>query len=229
MILAIGERYRNRLEKALREQNAQVLWLPDNPDVDERLAGHADLCVFSENNIIIATKEAYSTIVNSLTSEAVKIKSSRNQGPVYPMDAALCACSTGKYILYNPKTVDPLIPKYTNSIPIPVNQGYTNCSVCVISNDAIITADDGIASRAAKEGIDVLKIRYGHIQLEGFDYGFIGGASFLLDTKTIAFTGLLTEHPDEARILAFLEKYGLKPVYLTKTPLFDIGGAVGLT
>ena len=228
MRLAIGERYRNQLEEALREQEAQVLWLPDNPDVDERLAGHADLSVFSENDIILAANGARAELVNCLTCQTVIIESSRKQGPVYPADAALCACSTGKYILYNPKTVDPLIPEHTNSIPILVNQGYTNCSVCVVSNDAIITADDVIASRARQAGMDVLKIRPGHIKLDGFDYGFIGGAAFLLDPGRMAFTGTLSDHPDEARILAFLGKHGQEPVYLTKTPIFDIGGAVAL-
>lgn len=228
MKLAIGERYRNSLEKELRELNARILWLPDNPDVDKRLAGHADLSVFSESNIIIAENSAYNCIVNSLTCNAVIIESSRKQGPVYPADAALCACSTGKYILYNPKTVDPLIPEHTNLIQIPVNQGYTNCSVCVVSSDAIITADDVIASRADLVGMDVLKIQPGHIKLDGFDYGFIGGASFLLDTNRMAFTGILSDHPDETRILGFLEKHGLEPVYLTKTPIFDIGGAIRL-
>lgn len=228
MRLAIGERYRNQLEEALREQEAQVLWLPDNPDVDERLGGHADLSVFSGDSVIVACKKIYSHIVNSLTCKSVILETSVKQRPIYPMDATLCACSTGKYLIYNPKTADPLIPEQTKLIPIPVNQGYSNCSVCVVSNDAIITADDVIASRAERAGMDVLNIRPGHIKLEGFDYGFIGGASFLLDTGRIAFTGTLSEHPDESRILAFLETHGLEPVFLTKTQIFDIGGAVAL-
>ncbi len=228
MKLAIGERYRNRLEEALCELNVRVLWLPDKPDVEERLAGYADLSIFSGDGVIVACKRIQTLIVNSLTYESVILETSVKQGPIYPMDATLCACSTGKYLIYNPKTADPLIPEQTKLIPIPVNQGYTNCSVCVVSSNAIITADDVIASRAEQVGMDVLKIRPGHIKLDGFDYGFIGGASLLLDTKRIAFTGILSEHPDEARILAFLGKHGLEPVYLTKTPIFDIGGAVAL-
>lgn len=228
MKLAIGERYRNQLEEALHEQNAQVIWLPDNPDVDERLAGHADLSVFSGDSVVIASNRAYSTIVNFLTCEAVILESARKQGPIYPMDAALCACSTGKYIICNPKTVDPAILEHANATLIPTNQGYTNCVVCVVSNDAIITADNAIASRAEQAGMDVLKIQPGYIKLDGFEYGFIGGASFLLNQNKLAFTGMLSGHPDKDDILAFLKKHNVEPAFLTQTPIFDIGGAVAL-
>lgn len=228
MKLAIGGRYRTQLDEALRRHNVEVIWLPDNPNVDERLAGHADLCIFSAGNIVVATKSAYSHIVNQLTSGIQLFESTCTQEPSYPADAALCACCTGKYIICNPKTVDPLILEHANAKLITVNQGYTNCSVCVVSDNAIVTADDVIASRAAQAGMDVLKISPGHINLEGFDYGFIGGASFPLDRNRIAFTGRLSEHPDEARIMAFLEQHDVEPVFLTRTPIFDIGGAVTL-
>lgn len=226
MRLAIGGRYREILEDSLNKCNVSVIWLPDNPDVDKRLAGHADLSVFSGDNIVITSNSARSTIVRGLTNGVITATCSRPQSPIYPADAALCACSTGKYIIYNPKTVDPLIPAHTKLISVPVDQGYTNCSVCVVSNDAIITADEMISFRAEQAGMDVLKLQPGYIKLDGFDYGFIGGASFLLDAKRMAFTGILSGHPDEERILTFLNSHGLEPVYLTKYALFDIGGAI---
>ena len=76
--------------------------------------------------------------------------------------------------------------------------------------------------------MDVLQIRPGHIALEGYDYGFIGGASFLLDSNTLAFTGHLDVHPDRDRILDFLRQHGVSAVFLTESPVFDIGGAVRL-
>ncbi|MCD8117342.1 MAG: hypothetical protein LUE21_09570 [Oscillospiraceae bacterium] len=74
--------------------------------------------------------------------------------------------------------------------------------------------------------MDVLEITPGYIELSGYQYGFIGGASFRLDAHTIAFTGTLDRHPDKMRILSFLAKHSVKPVFLTDRPLFDVGGAV---
>ena len=76
--------------------------------------------------------------------------------------------------------------------------------------------------------MDVLRIRPGYIELIGYDYGFIGGAAFLINDHTLAFTGALDRHPDKDRILDFLAQHGVQPVFLTEVPIFDIGGAVAL-
>lgn len=225
---AIGERYRTLLEKPLKNLGINVLWLPNNPDVDPRLAGHADLSLYTKNDTIIAAHGTYPYIVNSLTKTNLSVLPAREQRKLYPHDAGLCVCSTGKYDIYNPRTIDPCVLEVLDGIPIHVNQGYSKCSVCVVSPDGIITSDPAIASKAMAAGMDVLHITPGHILLDGFDYGFIGGASFSLDEETLAFTGTLASHPDESAILAFLKKNGVKPIFLTNIPIFDIGGAISL-
>ena len=229
MTLLIGERYRDRLLKSLSQLCQEILWLPDNPALDPRLAGHADLSVFSADDGHVVVGEAlYDRFVNLFTYKSVTISASQKQGPVYPDDAGLCVCRTGKYTIYNPRTVDPAAEATITGVRIAVPQGYTKCSVCVVSDDAIITADDVIARRAAEHSMDVLKITPGHIRLDGYGYGFIGGASFLPDSHTMAFTGTLDDHPDKSAILSFLAKHGVSPVYLTQEPIFDIGGAIAL-
>lgn len=228
-MLAIGRKYRSWLEEGLKRHTREdIFWLPDNPAVDERLAGHADLNVFSGNGAIVVAKGLYSYIVKELTNIGVPVLPSGEQNSVYPKDAGLCVCRTGRYTIYNPKISDPVLEPYLDSDRIFVNQGYTRCSVCAVSDEAIITADDGISSAAWKKGLDVLKIAPGHISLDGYGYGFIGGATVKLNRNTIAFTGVLDEHPDKDRILQFLQKYYVEPVFLTKTPIFDIGGAIAL-
>ena len=72
---------------------------------------------------------------------------------------------------------------------ISVNQGYAKCSVCVVSENALITSDKSIAQAAAAKGIDVLTIEPGHIELCERYGGFIGGSAFLADKQTLAFAG----------------------------------------
>lgn len=228
-MLAVGGRYRTALEEGIsRYTREKILWLPDNQDIDPRLAGHADLSVFIGNGAVIAARGGYPYIVNYLTRLNIPIILAERQGPTYPKDAGLCICRTGRYTIYNPKTANRQALAYLDPERIAVHQGYTRCSVCVVSDEGIITSDHAIASRASEFGLDVLEITPGHIFLEGYDYGFIGGASFTLNEDTIAFTGTLDEHPDKAAILAFLQKHRKTAVFLTKNPIFDVGGAVTL-
>ena len=107
-----------------------------------------------------------------------------------------------------------------------VNQGYTRCSILVVNNKAVITADKSIEKAMKNNGVEVLLISAGKIVLEGFDYGFIGGASFS-DNNTIYFFGDITKHPDYNKIKEFTSKHNSIIEILCKTqPLTDIGGAV---
>ena len=107
-----------------------------------------------------------------------------------------------------------------------VNQGYTRCSTLVVNEKAVITADKSIEKGMKNNGVEVLLISAGKIVLEGFDYGFIGGASFS-DNNTIYFFGDITKHLDYYKIKEFTSKHNSIIEILCKTqPLTDIGGAV---
>lgn len=228
-MLAIGERYRCLLEAPLKEQTDEsIIWLPDNPDLDPRVAAHADLSLFAVENHIVVAKGIYTHFVNSITFPNTEITTSEYQCAKYPKDAGLCVCVVGEYVFCNPKVVDKsILPWLQTKRVITVNQGYTRCSVCVVADDALITADCSIAHKARDNGIHALLIQPGHILLDGFDYGFIGGATIRIKNR-IAFTGTISHHPDQEEILRFLARHGAEPVFLTEYPIYDIGGAVAL-
>ena len=124
---------------------------------------------------------------------------------------------------------DSLVREYcreNNIETVNVNQGYTRCSTLVVNDKAVITADKSIEKGMKNNGVEVLLISAGNIVLEGFDYGFIGGASFS-DNNTIYFFGDITKHPDYNKIKEFTSKHNSIIEILCKTqPLTDIGGAV---
>ena len=74
----------------------------------------------------------------------------------------------------------------------------------------------------------MLLIQPGHIQLPGYDTGFLGGCCGKLAADKLAFTGQLDLHPDGQRIQSFLEQRGVTAVELTTGPLIDVGGIVPL-
>ena len=229
MTLLIGERYRPKLAQSLAGQGIDVFWLPDNPALDPRLAGHGDLSVFVCKKRAIVAESLYSPdIVNLLTNRGYETVRSGRQGPAYPKDAGLCVCRTGRYTIYDPKTADPAVLDIADGVLVAVAQGYTKCAALIVDDHSIVTADPGVSRVAKTAGMDVLDIAPGHIALEGYEYGFIGGASFIIDDDTVAFTGTLDEHPDRDRILVFLAERGKRPVFLTADPIFDIGGAISV-
>ena len=75
----------------------------------------------------------------------------------------------------------------------------------------------------AQKGIDVLKISHGHIELRNLDYGFIGGATGLIDNNTLAVNGDINSHPDSEQIKAFCNKYNVDIVPLKDSNIVDIG------
>lgn len=105
-----------------------------------------------------------------------------------------------------------------------VNQGYARCSTLVLNNKAAITADTTIEKALKNDGAEVLKISEGNIILDGFDYGFIGGASAVINNNVIFF-GNITNHPDYTRILEFIKIHNMQiKIICAEMPLTDIGG-----
>lgn len=232
----MGEKYCNILQNGVETLGANVLPMPDNPYVDGRLSGHADLSVLhlGGNRLLLAPYLKESKFSQQLGNMGFDFKfADIEQSSPYPGDAQMNVCIIGDKVIYNPKTVPDAIVKYLaigdGAVQVSSRQGYSHCSVCVVSGNAIITADEGICRSAEAHGIDVLKICPGYIDLPGFDYGFIGGASFKISDTKLAFTGKLDSHPDAKRIIEFAGLHNVDIVYITDKPAFDIGGAIPIT
>ena len=232
-IVVIGEKYSKILEKPLKTRGIDVLSVPDNPNVGESVSGHADLSALHVGGKMIALAPYLkgSGFAESLSAMGFELSFPEiTQGKRYPKDAALNVCLCGNKLIYNPKSAEKTIVEYlTNSggyEALPVKQGYTKCSVCVVNESSIITSDEGIHKRAVETGMESLKVAPGFISLPGFDYGFIGGASFKLSKHELAFTGKLDGHPDKDKIIEFISLHNIEPVYITEKPAFDIGSCI---
>lgn len=228
--IMIGERYREKLEMPLVSRGTEVLWLPDDPLVDPRLAAHADLQAIHLGGERLVLRPTARNIVNILTNRGFQVIAPDNeQSAVYPGDCGLNACIVVDKLIHNIKRTDPAVLRtLPDAELVNVSQGYAKCSVCVMDEHSIITSDAGIAKAAALHGIETLLIRQGFIELPGFDEGFIGGSSFKLSRHELAFTGSLEGHPDRDSILSFVAAREVRPVYLTDGPVFDIGSAIPL-
>lgn len=230
--ILIGEKYLKILEKPLEKLGINAVSVPANGFVDPRLSGHGDLSVLhTGGNVLWLTPYLReSRFADRLNSMGFALNFPEMlQSAAYPGDAQLNVCICGKYAICN-KSIVPteIVSNLTDSgfEILDCRQGYAKCSVCVVTEGAIITADRGVEAVAREAGLDVLLIDPGYIALDGFKHGFVGGSSFKISRGKLAFTGTLDAHPSKKDILHFLKAHEVEAVYLTKRPIFDIGSGI---
>lgn len=233
--LIIGKSYEPVLGAGLERLGIEAIWLESAPDLPKGIAPHADMSVLhlGGNSLLLASDffEYAPESAEKLCSLGVELLSAQGRrGAKYPDDCGMNVCVIGDSVVLNEKTTDEAVKERLSGYRhINVAQGYARCSVCVVDECSVITADRGIAREMKRAGFSVLEISPGYIALEGYDYGFIGGASMKLSENLLAFTGRLDKHPDCGRILDFLTGRGVTPCFLSDKPIFDTGGAVPLT
>lgn len=146
----------------------------------------------------------------------------------YPWDVAYNCAIVDKNSFLNPKYTDSTVLSMLAKCGIkvhPVKQGYAKCSTCILSKEAIITADSQIYGKAIETGLDSLLISpQKNIVLKGYNYGFIGGATGLISADELAFFGDFNTLADVNIIFEFLLKHCIKPISLTAGNLIDLGG-----
>ncbi len=143
----------------------------------------------------------------------------------HPGDVAYNIASAGNYAFHKKNATDPLIRDYLknkNISIVEVKQGYSKCSTVIVNERSIITADNSIHTEALKNGFDSLLILPGYIDLPGYKYGFIGGATGRFK-NSILFTGNIDHHPERNKIFSFIESGGFTVTLLSDEPALDTG------
>lgn len=153
----------------------------------------------------------------------------REIGRAYPHDIPFNAVCLDNYLIHNLTYTSPALLNEARSLGmtlVNVRQGYTKCNCVVVDGHSLITADEGILRQLKKiPDVSVLPIRQGFVRLEGFEYGFLGGASGRVGDEII-FNGDLSSHPDDHAIRQFIESRGLTVKYFPEYPLTDIGSII---
>lgn len=214
---------------SLRSLDFEIILMPPYKRLQAPVSSHPDMLTFVLRDKYLCTKEYY-----NLAKDAFEKINSLGYSPIltdevpsekYPSDILFNALTLGdKLLCFESKVSKELIrfAKDNGLQIINTKQGYTKCSVCKISENAIITADKGISEIARANGIDVLLINEGNVKLDGYEYGFIGGASGLFD-NTVYFCGDIMKHPNGKEIADFCKKHKKEYICLSNEELFDVG------
>ena len=193
---------------------------------------HADMQCLVLNNTVFVLKNAknLSEQLREMNINIIETESVANGE--YPENILLNALVIGQYIVGKVDYLDRKLIEYAqiNGFKlINVNQGYTACSCCKISDNAVITTDKSIHRALSETDIDVLKISNNSIVLDDAkrgECGFIGGASCRLDDNCILFFGDITKHEEFESINKFMKKHNVSYKYIENLSLIDIGSAV---
>ncbi len=202
-------------------------------NLDEKINYHTDMLMLNvSKGVILADDSQKNNFVKFLTIGYRHSELNSQIKSPYPNDSMLNAVFIGNKLICNTKTVDKSVIKYAKEAGmtiVPVNQGYTKCSVCVVNDNAIITDDESIHLACENFQIESLLISKGSVKLKGFDYGFIGGCTGLIDKNKLLFNGDVNYHKDCNKMLDFLKIHCIEPVIIDNHPLCDIGSIIPLT
>ena len=222
MLAYLSEKADNRIIDSLKKNGFDVILLTPFYSLSNPVYTHADMLLLSVKNTLFVHRDY--EISSKDFANVIKIDEPISSK--YPNDILLNIAIVGKNVFANTKHASATILKHLeqNGYSIHhVSQGYAHCSTCVVNDNAIITADKGIAITAQNIGIDVLLIDEGHISLPPYDYGFIGGSCGSYK-DSIYFCGSLNYHPSGERIRDFCKAHRKNIVELCDAPLMDVGG-----
>lgn len=189
---------------------------------------HADMQILPIKNDIFLLNEC--TVLAPKIPKERLICCNKKAGNKYPENILLNFLYLNNTLYGKLSAIDENLLDYckeNNIKTVNINQGYARCSTLVLNEKAVITSDLSIEKALKKDGVEVLLISSGNIILDGYDYGFIGGASGKIDENTVVFLGNITNHPDYRRIENFCENHNTSIKIICKDmPLTDIGGIV---
>lgn len=217
----------NKIPKAVKEELKKdfiLIETLDYPGFTSPLGSHPDVqvCKIRDDFIVVAPK-VYNYYKNQLEKYDIIIKSGLKEiADNYPEDSRYNLASNGKIGIHKSEITDSVILEEIENL-VDVNQGYAKCNIA-FTKEGVITSDKGIYNRLNIE--KKLLITPGHIKLEPYKYGFIGGATGYFDK--MYFIGDVTEHPDYKKISEFLEREKTELKILGSGVLSDFGSLIFL-
>ncbi len=232
-LIAVDARAPEYILNKLASMGMNLIPVKPCENIHSPVSGHPDILLhpLKSRNILVAPNAPYELVSKLDNYGFTVIHGHSFLKSNYPEDIAYNVARIGEVCFHKLEHTDPVLKKYLledGLTLINVNQGYSKCSVAILSSRAIITSDSGIHAAALENRIESLLISPGYIELKGHDYGFIGGCTGLIGPEVLAVTGSLSSHPDYDRIKTFLRKHRIDMVCLSEKRPVDLGSLIPL-
>ncbi len=220
------------IKKTLEGLGIAVLECAPNKELSEPTQTHADLLLHHLGGERVLLAQEDTLLKEQLIHRGFSVSTiSKPLQTKYPQDTALnCFRLQNKLFGKIEYLALELLNHYQfqGGEMVNLSQGYAKCTTCIVDEQSIITSDATTAKIAKQHDIQVLLISPGDISLPGYNYGFIGGCSGLLDKGTLVFCGEIRTHRDHEAIEAFCAQRNVQIHSLITGPLIDIGGILPL-
>ena len=233
-LVLIDGRADHEIEYSLRELGIDIIKTDEHPELPEALAFHPDMqfCHLGGNELVYAPGTSEKTLGRLGEYGFTLISGSTTPSGEYPNDIPYNVAIVGKLAIHDFRYTDPIIKERLDKKGIEqvnVRQGYSKCSIAVIGPGKIMTADRGIFNSTVGKGIDVLLLdAETSITLDGYEHGFIGGCTGLIDIMTLAITGDSRELAQFKKISEHLMQNNITLINLGKGKPVDIGSIIPL-
>jgi len=230
MIAFVDYRITNKELNKLHSFCDKIIKTPKSDNLYEAINGHTDIqinVISKSDRLLIVQKDIDKNFLNLLDENNLKyIFSNNSLTYTYPGNIILNGLILNNFFIHNTKFTDPnLLLSVKEKKIINVKQGYTNCSILKVTDNAFITSDLSIFKELKKFNFDILLLPPGDIILEGLNYGFIGGTGGLIKEDLMIFFGSLDHYIHGDLVKNFLKKYNVNYINLNNDiPLIDRGG-----
>lgn len=237
--LLVDNRMRKEEKEMLKKLGYEIIPIHKNRNVYEEISSHVDIFAADilgnkilEPSLYNFLKENYNEIFEK-NKEKI-ICGSTCVGSKYHSDIAYNVCTVGENVVHNFKYTDSKITdiiEKENLNKIQISQGYSNCSIAVISEKSVITQDEKIAKVLEKNNISVLKINEKNIHLLNKEsiyskmQGFVGGTMARMGNNIVIF-GDMSKFEDAKKITEFILKQNLNIIDFKGLELIDYGGVL---
>jgi len=212
----------------LKEYGYTCIATEKSANVSYPIFRHADVLYLKTGNKEIYVSDCQKNNIQLLKKLGYSVREV-SLSPGYKTESKLNMVVTDSIIICNPDTCIEFDSFVTDKEVIQVKQGYTKCSTVILSDNDFITEDEGICKTLKSAGKNCLLIEKGFARLDGYNYGFIGGASvFIKAPKTLLFFGDITKHPDYNSIKGFCLNINIEVDWIDELQLTDIGGMIDL-
>ena len=214
--------------RSIENMGIEVIATSKSSDLCDNVAYHADM-LFSHigKTAYYAEKNQVSMMTRLTSLGFLSAACDISLNPDYPNDCVLNNLIIDKHLFVGKKT--PIHNIYESFDKIYLSQGYVACSVAVVSENAAMTFDKGIASALRRNNIDSCLLSTGEIYLKGHKTGFIGGCCGKLSKDILAFTGKVSALGYFDIIKNFCKKHDVEIVELSTGSVEDIGGIIPIT
>lgn len=196
-------------------------------EINIAVSYHPDMVLFPiEEDLVVVAPNVYDYYKSKLEAYGIEVvRGEYFLREDYPGNIAYNAARMGDMFIHNLKYTDSMIKeliKEKNIELLDVKQGYSKCSLGIISEELGITSDIKMYNKLMEKGRKMLLIEPGHIILKGYDYGFIGGTMGVYKNKVL-FSGSLKNHPNYDDIFRFIEENNRELVELSNDEIIDLG------